>query len=151
MNKRRKLTHNISWDEYFINIAILSSLRSKDPITKVGACIVNNENIICATGYNGPPKSFPDGLMSWNKNKISSLDNKHSYIIHAEINAILNSNTADVKNCSIYITHFPCNNCIKVIIQSGIKQIFYLNDKKNDPAGILMLNSCNVKYKKIKN
>lgn len=137
----------ISWNEYFINIAVLSAMRSKDPSCQVGACIVNQDNIICGIGYNGFPKNCPDNALPWSKSD-DRINNKHSYVIHAEVNAILNKNIHNLNGCILYSTHFPCNECTKIIIQSGIKEILYLNDKL-DEASIVMLDLVGIKYSKL--
>ncbi len=126
--KVTKRTDYISWDEYFMGVAVLSSKRSKDPNTQVGACIVNPENKIVGVGYNGFPIGCSDDTLPWNR-KGSFIDTKYPYICHAELNAILNSNNASLKNCTIYVALFPCNECAKAIIQSGIKEVVYLSDK----------------------
>lgn len=121
---------NINWDEYFMGMAILSSLRSKDPSTKVGACIVDDENKVVSIGYNGMPRGCDESKLSWNKGE--DLDSKYLYVCHAEFNAILNTrNGAVLKGCRLYVTLFPCNECAKAVIQSGIKEIIYLDDKYN--------------------
>ena len=128
------MSDHISWSEYFIGVALLSSYRSKDPSTKVGACIVTPENRIIGTGYNGFPmckngdadKEFP-----WTKNSSNELENKYYYVVHAEPNAILNS-TASTKNCTMYLTWFPCADCTKLIIQAGINKIVYLKEHTTD-------------------
>ena len=117
----------ISWDEYFMGVAILSSKRSKDPSTQVGACIVNQEKKIVGIGYNGFPHGIDDDVFPWGKEG-SYVDTKYPYVVHAEPNAILNS-TSSLHNCSIYVTLFPCCECAKLIIQSGIKEIVYISDK----------------------
>lgn len=150
-SKKRKLEEYISWNDYFMNVAMLASLRSKDPKTKVGSCIIDKNNIIRGTGYNGLPLGFNDNLISWTKNN-EIRDNKHSYVIHAEVNAILNSSKFNLEDCTIFITHFPCNDCLKIIIQSKIKNIIYLNDKNNDnKATKRMIKNCNITINKIKN
>ncbi len=121
-------TDIINWDEYFMGIALLSSKRSKDPSTKVGACIVDNDNKVVSIGYNGMPKGLDEDKLSWNKNE--GLDSKYLYVCHAEFNAILNTrNGSSLKGCTVYVTLFPCNECAKAIIQTGIKKIVYLDDK----------------------
>jgi dCMP deaminase len=117
----------ISWDEYFMGVAILSSKRSKDPSTQVGACIVNKDKKIVGIGYNGFPHGVDDDLFPWGKEG-SYVDTKYPYVVHAEPNAILNS-TSSLVGCSIYVTLFPCCECAKLIIQSGIKEIVYISDK----------------------
>ena len=117
----------ISWDEYFMGVAILSSKRSKDPSTQVGACIVNKDKKIVGIGYNGFPHGINDDEFPWGKEG-DYIDTKYPYVVHAEPNAILNSTTSLV-GCSIYVTLFPCCECAKLIIQSGIKEIVYISDK----------------------
>lgn len=125
MTKRKDY---ISWDEYFMGIALLSAQRSKDPNTQVGACIVNTEKKIVGVGYNGFPSGCDDDALPWEREG-SFLETKYPYVCHAELNAILNSISRDLKGCSIYVALFPCNECAKAIIQSGIKEIVYLSDK----------------------
>lgn len=118
----------ITWDEYFMGIAFLSCLRSKDPNTKVGACIVDSDNKVVSIGYNGMPKGLDEDKLSWNKGE--GLDNKYLYVCHAEFNAILNTrNGSALKGCSLYVTLFPCNECAKAIVQSGIKELIYADNK----------------------
>lgn len=119
----------ISWEEYFMGVAILSSHRSKDPNTQVGACIVSPDKKIVALGYNGMPisKFNNDEVYPWSREG-DHLDTKYPYVVHAELNAILNSR-ADLRGCTIYVTLFPCNECCKAIIQSGIKEMVYLSNK----------------------
>lgn len=125
-NKRESY---IDWDEYFMATAFLSAKRSKDPCTQVGACIVNDEKKIVGIGYNGMPNGCSDDEFSWKKRSSNPFDTKYLYVCHAELNAILNKNSSDVKNCTMYVGLFPCNECAKVIIQSGIKSIIYMSDK----------------------
>ncbi|MDR1698188.1 MAG: dCMP deaminase family protein [Erysipelotrichaceae bacterium] len=118
----------ISWDEYFMGMAFLSALRSKDPSTQVGACIVDADNKVVSNGYNGMPRLLNEAKLTWNKGK--DLDNKYLYVVHAELNAILNSRAGtDLRGCRIYVTLFPCNECAKAIIQAGINEIIYYEDK----------------------
>lgn len=119
----------INWDEYFMGVALLSAHRSKDPRTKVGACIVNTDKRIVALGYNGMPYGCEDSEYPWSATG-STLEQKYVYVVHAELNAILNA-TASLKNCTIYVALFPCNECAKAIIQCGIKRVVYLSDKYN--------------------
>lgn len=119
----------ISWDEYFMGVALLSGKRSKDPSTQVGACIVTEDNKIVGVGYNGFPYGCSDDEFPWNKTD-KWKDSKYPYVCHAELNAILNS-TKDLKGCRIYVSLFPCNECAKAIIQSGIKEVIYISDKDN--------------------
>ena len=117
----------ISWDEFFMGAAVLCAKRSKDPNTQVGACIVNNNNKIMSVGYNGFPRGCSDDDFPWDRTG-DEFDTKYPYVCHAELNAILNSN-ADLRGCTIYVDLFPCNECAKAIIQSGIKRIIYESDK----------------------
>jgi len=126
----QKRENYLTWDGYFMGIAILSSKRSKDPSTQVGACIVNKEDKIVGIGYNGLPNGIDDNDMPWEREG-EWLDTKYPYVCHAEMNAIVNS-TKDLKGCRIYVTLFPCNDCSKFIIQSGIKEIIYYSDKYKD-------------------
>ena len=141
----------IVWDEYFMGVAILSSKRSKDPSTKVGACIVNEDKKIVGIGYNGFPHGCSDDEFPWDREG-DYLDCKYPYVVHAEPNAILNS-TVSLKNATIYVTLFPCNECAKLIIQSGIKEIVYMDDKYDgtdaDIASKKMLDAAKVTYRKM--
>lgn len=119
----------LSWDDYFMSVAFLSSMRSKDPSTQVGACIVSPDKRIVGIGYNGFPRGCSDDELPWAREAVSELDTKYPYVCHAEMNAILNKNSADVKGCTIYVGLFPCNECAKMIIQSGIAEVVYLSDK----------------------
>lgn len=125
-----KSDNYISWDEYFMGVAMLSALRSKDPSTKVGACIVNQNKRIVGIGYNGLPCGCSDDEFPWERTG-GFLDTKYAYVVHAEPNAILNA-TSDLTNATLYVTLFPCNECAKLIIQSGIKEIVYVSDKYQD-------------------
>jgi len=117
----------ISWDEYFMGMAHLSALRSKDPSTQVGAVIVSPANKVVSIGYNGLPKGCSDDEYPWEREG-NALETKYVYVVHAELNAILNS-PMPVTGCRIYVSLFPCNECAKAIIQSGIKEIVYEDDK----------------------
>ena len=121
----------LTWDQYFMGIAMLSALRSKDNHTQVGACIVNGENKILSMGYNGMPTGCDDDIMPWEREG-EPLDTKYLYVCHAELNAILNYGAGSLKGSRIYTTLFPCNECTKAIIQSGIKEVIYLSDKYAD-------------------
>ncbi len=142
----------ISWDEYFMGVALLSAKRSKDPSTQVGACIVNDKNKIVGAGYNGLPIGCHDDDFPWEKQG-AFLDTKYPYICHAELNAILNNIGMDLHGCKIYTALFPCNECSKAIIQSGISQVIYLSDKYegNDvfKASKRMLDTAGVTYRKV--
>lgn len=127
-----KRTDYISWDQYFMGIAMLSAERSKDPNTQVGACIVGEDNRILSVGYNGMPQGCEDDDMPWGRDG-SALDSKYMYVCHAELNAILNyRGTGSMKGAKLYVTLFPCNECAKAIIQSGIKEVIFRSDKYAD-------------------
>ena len=123
----------LNWDEYFMGIAVLSSMRSKGPSTQVGACIVNDDKKIISMGYNGMPHNCNDDEYPWDRG--DGLDSKYLYVCHAELNAILNCSSS-VRGCSVYVTLFPCNECAKAIIQAGIKEIVYMSDKYADTDGV---------------
>lgn len=120
----------LTWEEYFMGIAQLSAMRSKDPSTQVGACIVNSDNKVVSIGYNGMPAGCEDDCMPWGKGE--GLDSKYLYVCHAEFNAILNSHNLNLKGTRIFVTLFPCNECAKAIIQTGIKEVIYLSNKYGD-------------------
>lgn len=148
------MRNSISWDEYFMGVAVLSSLRSKDPNTKVGACIVNQDKRIVGIGYNGFPIGCSDETFPWGNSKDDKyLDTKYPYVVHAEPNAILNS-TSNLKGSTLYVTLFPCNECAKLIIQSGIKHIVYMDNKyetaDSSIASRRMLDASGVTYSKTK-
>ncbi|XP_062593091.1 deoxycytidylate deaminase-like [Saccostrea cucullata] len=124
-----KRTGYIGWDEYFMRVALISAERSKDPVTQVGACIVNQDNRIVGIGYNGMPNGCSDDEMPWGKGFKDPLHNKKLFVCHAEMNAIVNKLSADIRGCTIYVTLFPCNNCAKIIIQSRIREVVYYDDK----------------------
>ncbi|XP_050689529.1 uncharacterized protein LOC126981913 isoform X3 [Eriocheir sinensis] len=132
----------LSWEDYFMAVAFLTSKRSKDPSTQVGACIVNAKNRIMGIGYNGMPNGWPDDLAHWGKDKRQKEMDKHTYVCHAELNAIVNKYTEiDLSDCRIFQTRYPCSECTKLIIQSGIKEIHYLYAVNNDDekvAGLLL-------------
>ena len=117
----------LSWDEYFMGLAHLSALRSKDPNTQVGACIVSPDKKVVGIGYNGFPRGCSDDEFPWEREG-GVLDTKYAYVVHAELNAILNSNQ-DLRGCTVYVSLFPCNECAKAIIQSGISRVVYESDK----------------------
>ena len=141
----------INWDEYFMGIALLSGQRSKDPNSQVGACIVSKDNKILSMGYNGFPIGCSDEDMPWDREG-NILDTKYPYVCHAELNAILNYTGNSIKGSKVYVTLFPCNECAKAIIQSGISEIIYLSDKHADSESVIaskkLLDMCNIKYKK---
>ena len=141
----------ISWDEYFMGIAMLAARRSKDPNTQVGACIVSPDNIIISTGYNGMPKGCSDDEFPWDR---EGVETKYPFVVHAELNAILNANGRNLQGSRIYVALFPCNECAKAIIQSGIKEVVYLSDKYATTPSTLaskrMLNAAGVKLTQLK-
>ena len=126
----------LSWDEYFMGIAMLSAQRSKDPSTQVGACIANHDHKILSMGYNGMPTGCSDDEMCWEREG-DELQTKYPYVCHAELNAILNNDGGSLKGTSIYVTLFPCNECAKAIIQCGIKEVVFMQDKYADTAGVI--------------
>ena len=131
-----KRAEYLNWDEYFMGIASLSAMRSKDPSTQVGACIVNPEKRIVSMGYNGMPHCCSDDEFPWDREN-NPLDSKYLYVCHAELNAILNCAVGSVRGCTVYVTLFPCNECAKAIIQSGIKEIVYMYDKYADTDSVM--------------
>lgn len=148
----KKRTGYISWDEYFMGVALLSARRSKDPSTQVGACIVNDKNKIVGAGYNGLPTGCHDDEFPWDK-KGEFLDTKYPFVCHAELNAILNNIGMDLRGCKIYTALFPCNECTKAIIQSGISEVIYLSDKyeatDSARASRMMLEKAGVRCRKV--
>ncbi len=153
MGNIQKRKGYISWDEYFMGVALLSARRSKDPSTQVGACIVNEKNKIVGAGYNGLPIGCNDDEFPWEKQG-DFLQTKYPYVCHAELNAILNNIGMDLKGCKIYTALFPCNECTKAIIQSGIAEVIYLSDKYEGTdifkASKIMLDNAGVSYRKVK-
>ena len=141
----------INWDEYFMGIAMLAARRSKDPNTQVGACIVSQDNIIISTGYNGMPKGCSDDEFPWER---EGAETKYPYVVHAELNAILNANGRDLRGSRLYVALFPCNECAKAIIQSGVKEVVYLSDKYDGTplnlASKRMLDAARVKRTQLK-
>lgn len=123
-----KRTDYMNWDEYFMGVALLAARRSKDPSTQVGACIVDQNNIILSTGYNGFPYGCSDDTFPWERQGQIN-DTKYPYVVHAELNAILNAQGRSLRGARIYVALFPCNECAKAIIQSGIREVIYLSDK----------------------
>lgn len=152
INKQRR--DYLNWDQYFMGIAKLSALRSKDPNTQVGACIVGDDNRILSIGYNGTPNGYKDGAFPWDREG-SPLETKYLFVCHAEMNAVLNyrGNRKELENAKIYVDLFPCNECAKIIIQAGIKEVVYLCDKyaKTDSviASKKLFDTCGVKYRQI--
>lgn len=148
INKQRQ--DYLSWDEYFMGIAKLSAMRSKDPNTQVGACIVKN-NRIMSIGYNGTPNGFEDKFFPWGREG-QTLNTKYPFVCHAEMNAISNFEgiKKDLEGSKLYVTLFPCNECAKLVIQTGIKEVIYLEDKYQETDGVraskIMFDECGVKY-----
>jgi dCMP deaminase len=145
-----KRTDYISWDEYFMGVALLAAKRSKDPSTQVGACIVDEHNVILSTGYNGFPIGCSDDEFPWDR---TGEDTKYEYVVHAELNAILNSGGKSLRGATLYVVLFPCNECAKAIIQAGIKEVVYLNDKyaheKATQASKRMLTTAGVRTRRL--
>ena len=140
----------ISWDEYFMGVALLAAMRSKDPSTQVGCCIVDAENRILSTGYNGFPAGCSDDEFPWDR---EGEETKYPYVVHAELNAILNARGKNLFGARLYVALFPCNECAKAIIQSGISEVIYLSDKYATTASTLaskrMLASAGVKLRRL--
>ena len=152
INKQRK--EYLNWDQYFMGVAKLSAMRSKDPSTQVGACIVGNDNRILSIGYNGTPNGYDDVNFPWDREG-EPLETKYLYVCHAEMNAILNyrGSRKELENAKIYVDLFPCNECAKLIIQSGIKEVIYLSDKYAHQDSFIaskkLFDSCGVEYRQI--
>lgn len=140
----------LKWDEYFMGIALLSTERSKDPSTSVGACIVSQDNKILSVGYNGMPMGCSDDEYPWDRDG-DPLNTKYFYVCHAEMNAILNYTGTAMNGAKVYTTLFPCNECTKAMIQKGIKEIIYMCDKYAETDSVIaskrMLDSAGVKYR----
>lgn len=141
-----KRTDYITWDEYFMGVALLAAKRSKDPNTQVGACIVDENNVILTTGYNGFPIGCSDDEFPWDREGELT---KYPFVVHAELNAILNASGKSLRGARLYVALFPCNECAKAIIQAGIKEVVYLSDKYADTAATqaskMMLNAAGVR------
>ena len=141
----------ISWDEFFMGVAVLAAKRSKDPNTQVGACIVDENNVIISTGYNGFPIGCSDDEFPWDREGEIT---KYPFVVHAELNAVLNASGKSMRGAKIYVALFPCNECAKAIIQAGIKEVVYLSDKYADTPGTqaskMMLKAAGVKLTQLK-
>ena len=150
-NKGQKRQGYLSWDEYFMGVAMLSGMRSKDPNTQVGCCIVSEDNKILSIGYNGFPKGCSDDEFPWGREG-EPLDTKYLYVTHSELNAILNYRGGSLEGAKLYVSLFPCNECAKAIIQAGIKTIVYDCDKYADTPSVIaskkMLDAAGVRYYK---
>ncbi len=144
----------VTWDEYFMAVAKLSAMRSKDPSTQVGACIVDKYNRILSIGYNGAPNGFKDEDFPW-KRIGGNLETKYFFVVHAERNAILNyrGSRKDFEGARVYVDLFPCHECAKEIIQAGIKEVIYLSDKYKDTestiASKMLFDECGVSYRQL--
>lgn len=149
----KRVDNVLTWDEYFMGLAHLSALRSKDPNTQVGAAIVDENHRVVSVGYNGFPTGVSDDEFPWSREG-DVLTSKYAFVVHAELNAILNSQRS-VRGCTIYVSLFPCNECAKAIIQSGIKKIVYESDKYNgvdtNIASKRMLRAADVELVRISN
>lgn len=147
--KNEKRTDHITWDEYFMGVAILSGMRSKDPNSQVGACIVSQDNKILSMGYNGFPIGCSDDEFPWAREG-DPLETKYLYVTHSELNAILNYRGGSLEGAKLYVSLFPCNECAKAIIQAGIKTIIYAEDKYADTPSVIaskrMLDAAGVRY-----
>ncbi len=159
MAKKLPESEYLSWDEYFIGLTVLTAMRSKDPNTKVGACIVSDDNRVLSIGYNGAPNGFADSLVPWHVREAKKhSDTKYPYSCHSELNAILNyrGNMRDLQGARLYVHYFPCVDCTKAIIQAGIKEVIYLHDFDHasfgveQEASIKMFDVCGIKYRQFK-
>ena len=141
----------ISWDEYFMGVAKLSGMRSKDPNTQVGCCIVSQDNKILSMGYNGLPTGCSDDVFPWGREGDDPLETKYVYTVHSELNAILNYRGGSLEGAKLYVSLFPCNECAKAIIQTGIKEVVYLSDKYAESDSTIaskrMFDMVGVKYR----
>ena len=143
----------ISWDEYFMGVALLAAERSKDPNTQVGACIVDGDKRILSTGYNGFPHGCSDDDFPWNRDEKCG-ETKYQFVVHAELNAILNARGKSLAGSTLYVGLFPCNECAKAIIQAGVAEVIYLSNKyEHTPSTIAsrrMLDAAGVKLTQLK-
>ena len=143
----------ISWDEYFMGVALLAAERSKDPNTRVGACIVDRQRRILSTGYNGFPQGCSDDEFPWNRDA-SLGETKYNFVVHAELNAILNTRGKSHADSILYVALFPCNECAKAIIQAGVREVIYLSDKykgtESTEASRRMMTAAGIKLTKFK-
>ena len=148
--KNHKREGYLSWDEYFMGVAMLSGMRSKDPNSQVGACIVSQDNKILSMGYNGFPKGCSDDEFPWAREG-DPIDTKYLYVTHSELNAILNYRGGSLEGAKLYVSLFPCNECAKAIIQSGIKEVIYGIDKYSDTPSVIaskrMMDAAGVHYR----
>lgn len=139
-------TDYLSWDEVFMSFSRIIKTRSKDPTTQVGATIVSSDNRVLSVGYNGAPNGFDDDDFPWGKTSENEIETKYPFVVHAERNAILNfrGNNRELTGSTLYVTHFPCRECAKEIIQSGITTVIYNDEHSNDEATRLMFEKCNI-------
>lgn len=148
MNEKRE--DYITWDEYFMGVAKLAAMRSKDPNTQVGACIVSSDNKILSMGYNGFPTGCSDDVFPWARESDEPLDIKYLYSTHSELNAILNYRGGSLEGAKLYVSLFPCNECAKAIIQAGIKTVIYADDKYEHTVSVIaskrMMKAAGVAY-----
>ena len=150
-DKRRDV---ITWDEFFMRVAIAAQLRSKDPNTQVGACIADTNHSILSVGYNGTPSALNDDDFPWGTSD-DPLQDKHNYVVHAEANAVLNyrGSLKDLSHASVYVTLFPCHECAKILAQAGIGEVVYLDDKYDGTDGNRIskriLSSCGISYRQV--
>ncbi|MCD8045326.1 MAG: dCMP deaminase family protein [Clostridiales bacterium] len=144
-----KRENYITWDEYFMAVAKLAGMRSKDPNSQVGSCIVSEDNKILSMGYNGFPRGCSDDEFPWDREG-DETETKYPYVVHSELNAILNYRGGSLEGAKLYVSLFPCNECAKAIIQSGIKTIVYEEDKYDGTPSVLsskrMLDAAGVRY-----
>lgn len=149
INKSEKRDDYITWDEYFMGVAKLAGMRSKDPNSQVGSCIVSEDNKILSIGYNGFPRGCSDDEFPWSREG-DPMETKYLYVTHSELNAILNYRGGSLEGAKLYVSLFPCNECAKAIIQAGIKTIIYDCDKYQDTPSVMaskkMLNAAGVRY-----
>ena len=144
----------ISWDEFFMRVAIAAKLRSKDPNTQVGACIADTNHRILSVGYNGTPAGLDDDEFPWESTG-DPLTDKHNYVIHAEANAILNyrGSLKDMAGATVYVTLFPCHECAKTLVQAGICDVVYVDDKYHDTEDVVVsrsiLDRCGISYRQV--
>ncbi|OQR72168.1 deoxycytidylate deaminase-like [Tropilaelaps mercedesae] len=141
----------VKWEDYFMSLAALSAMRSKDPNTQVGAAIVTRDHKVVGLGYNGMPIGCHDDIMPWGKNGEDISKTKYGFVCHAEMNAIMNKNMHDISGSTLYTTHFPCNECAKLVVQARITQVVYLHHKKpKDPmyiASAFLLDTAGIRYR----
>ena len=136
------IVNPLNWDQYFMSMAEVAASKSKDPSTKVGCLIVDENNHIVSTGYNGFPAGFNDTHKRWQKPE------KYSYVCHSEMNALIHS-VVPVKNCKMYTTMYPCDNCAKYIANSGIKEIIYKEEAYKNEVSELIFKECGIIVRKI--